>query len=90
MTDEEYARRLLKEHLVGQGRSGFMCAVNPCDPPDLLVTWANGSQWGVEVTRTYLQVAAPRARTDRRRATVVSKPTASGCGDSSRWKIRGR
>ena len=40
------------------GRSGFQCAVHAEDPPDLVVNWNDGAQWGVEVTRTYHQVAS--------------------------------
>lgn len=85
MTDEEGACRLLAEHLAGQGLSGSTCAVNPdkANPPDLLVTLDDGSQWGVEVTRTYLQVADPRGFAGQPRATGISKsparrPVASG------------
>ena len=76
MADEECARRLLSEHLAGQGRSGFTCAVNLCDPPDLLVAWDDGSQWGVEVTRTYLQLADPRDLAGPPRGTGVPKSPA--------------
>ncbi len=76
MTDEECACRLLAEHLAGHGQSRFRCTVNLCDPPDLVVTWDDGSQWGVEVTRTYLQVADPRGLAARRRATGDSKSPA--------------
>ena len=55
-TDEQFACRLLREYLTKERALGFHCAVNPADPPDLIVTWTNGVQWGVEVTRTYLQV----------------------------------
>lgn len=81
MTDEECASRLLAEHLAGSGRSGFTCIVNPCDPPDLLVAWDDGSQWGVEVTRTYLRVADPRSLAARPRVTGMSparRPAPSG------------
>ena len=87
MTDEECARGLLAEQLAGQGRSGFTCTVNLCDPPDLLVTWNDRSQWGVEVTRTYLQVADPRGLAARPRVTGVSKSPArrpASSGDTSR------
>ena len=57
VSDEEFSRRLLTDHLSNHGKSGFRCEVNAKDPPDLLVTWDDGSQWGVEVTRTYQQVA---------------------------------
>ena len=57
MSDEEFCLRLVEEHLSSEGKSGFSCDVNPHDPPDLLVTWDDGSRWGVEVTRTYQQVA---------------------------------
>ena len=57
VSDEEFSRRLLTDHLSNQGKSGFRCEVNSKDPPDLLVTWDDGSQWGVEVSRTYQQVA---------------------------------
>ena len=54
--DEEFACELLRDHLAKCGVSGFQCTVNVADPPDLLVAWDNGVQWGVEVTRTYQQV----------------------------------
>ena len=89
MTDEECACRLLAEHLTGHGQSRFTCTVNLCDPPDLLVTWDDGSQWGVEVIRTYLQVADPRGLAARPRVTGISKsparrPAASGKTSPSR------
>ena len=59
--DEEFARQLLTERLIEQGESGFECKVNSNDPPDLVVIWSNGIQWGVEVTRTYQQVAGSSA-----------------------------
>ena len=40
-----------------RGESIRCAAVNADDPPDLVVTWENGDKWGVEVTRTYQQVA---------------------------------
>ena len=54
--DETVARKLLRDHLTKHGGSGFQCKENADDPPDLVVKWANGDQWGVEVTRTYQQV----------------------------------
>ena len=39
VSDEEFSRRLLTDHLSNQGKSGFRCEVNAKDPPDLLVTW---------------------------------------------------
>ena len=51
--DERFARRLLSDHLTMRGVSEFQCTVIEDDPPDLVVTWENGTQWGVEVTRTY-------------------------------------
>ncbi len=86
MTDEECARQLLAEYLSGQGRSGFTCAVHLCDPPDLLVMWDDGSQWGVEVTRTYLQMADPRGLSATPSVTGVSKSPAkrlAASGESS-------
>ena len=56
-SDEEFACRLLTGFLTEQGRSGFGCRLNPNDPPDILVAWDDCSQWGVEVSRTYQQVA---------------------------------
>ena len=58
VTDERFACGLLRDHLTKCGASGFQCKVNEADPPDLVVTWENGAQWGVEVTRTYQQVAS--------------------------------
>ncbi|MDE2774276.1 MAG: hypothetical protein OXI46_11330 [Gemmatimonadota bacterium] len=72
-SDEEFARRLLTEHLSLQGKSGFRCDVNPKDPPDLLVAWEDGSQWGVEVTRTYQQVASC-GRTDPISSAQLTEP----------------
>ena len=48
-------------------------------PPDLLVTWSDGLPWGVEVTRTYLQVAAPvgTGNPAQRCAAGQSRPSAS-------------
>ena len=51
--DERFACGLLSDHLTMRGIAGFQCAVNVKDPPDLVVNWDNGAQWGVEVTRTY-------------------------------------
>ena len=56
--DERFARRLLSDHLTMRGVSEFQCTVIEDDPPDLVVTWKNGAQWGVEVTRTYQRVAS--------------------------------
>ena len=56
--DEEFACELLRDHLAKRGVSRFQCTVNVADPPDLVVTWCNGVQWGVEVTRTYQQVTS--------------------------------
>ena len=42
--------------LAVRGVSESQCTVIEEDPPDLVVTWENGAQWGVEVTRTYQQV----------------------------------
>ena len=72
VSDEEFARELLTDHLSLQGRSGFRCEVNSNDPPDLLVAWADGSKWGVEVTRTYQQVAAC-GRTDEISSAQVTE-----------------
>lgn len=86
MADEEVARRSLEEHLAEQGRSGFTCKVNLRDPPDLLVEWEDGSKCGVEVTRSYLQVADPRDLPARARVTGVSKAPArrpAGPGETS-------
>ena len=58
VSDEEFGRQLLTDHLSLQGKSEFRCDVNSADPPDLLVAWEDGSLWGVEVTRTYQQVAS--------------------------------
>ena len=56
VSDEEFARRLLIEHFTKEGMSGFLCTINTNEPPDLIVTWNDGGEWGVEVTRTYQQV----------------------------------
>ena len=56
VSDEVFSCRFLAKYLSNQGKSGFSCNVNSDDPPDLVVTWDDGSQWGVEVTRTYQQV----------------------------------
>ena len=53
--DEMVTLGLLREHPTMRGA---MCEMNADDPPDLVVTWENGVQWGVEVTRTYHQVAS--------------------------------
>ena len=57
--DEEHACRLLTEHFATRGQFGVKCKQSSLDPPDLLVRWNDGSLWGVEVTRTYPQVAKP-------------------------------
>ena len=54
--DERFACGLLSDHLTMRAVSEFQCTVIEDDPPDLVVTWENGAQWGVEVTRTYQQV----------------------------------
>ena len=56
--DEGFALELLREHLAKCGGGEVRCAVNTNDPPDLIVIWTNGIQWGVEVTRTYHQVTS--------------------------------
>ena len=56
--DEEFACKLPRDHLAECGVSRFQCTVNVADPPDLVVTWDNDIQWGVEVTRTYQQVTS--------------------------------
>ena len=75
ISDEEYACRLLTEHLAARGQSGFTCARNPCDPPDLLVAWDNGHYWGVEVTRTYLQVPGSAAAGNSTRRCIADHST---------------
>ena len=55
--DEKFALELLNDHLTMSGISGFQSAVHAEDPPDLVVNWNDGAQWGVEVTRAYRQVA---------------------------------
>ena len=77
ISDEEWASRLLAEHLERQGKSEFRCELNSCDPPDLLVIWKNlNVRWGVEVARTYLQVENPLGigRPARRRTANQSRP----------------
>lgn len=59
ISDEDRACRLLTEHFATRGQSGFSCERRSLDPPDLLVTWDDGRHWGVEVTRTYLQIPEP-------------------------------
>ena len=71
VSDEEFSHRLLTEHLSNQGNSGFRCEVSASDPPDLLVTWDDGSQWGVEVTRTYQQVASCGATSEVSSAAIT-------------------
>ncbi len=55
--DEQFACGAVIDYLTNQGKSEFKCEVNAKDPPDLVVTWDDGARWGVEVTRTYQQVA---------------------------------
>ena len=50
--DEQLACRLVIDYLTNQGELEFMCEVNTKDPPDLVIIWNDGTQWGVEVTRT--------------------------------------
>ena len=59
-TDEEFACGVVIDYLTNQGESEFKCEVNTNDPPDLVITWNDGTQWGVEVTRTYQKVANGR------------------------------
>ena len=70
-SDEEFSRHLLRDHLIRQGKLGFECNVNENDPPDLIVTWSDGVQWGVEVTRSYLQVARPGSNKSIASATIT-------------------
>ena len=56
ISDETFACNLLKGHLRSMDVVGE-CEVNPNDPPDVIVTLDGGERWGVEVTRTYQQVA---------------------------------
>ncbi len=72
-SDEEFGRQLLSDHLSLQGKSGFRCDVNSADPPDLLVAWKDGSLWGIEVTRTYQQVAA-LGRADAISSAEITEP----------------
>ena len=73
VSDEEFSRGLLTDHLLHQGKSRFRCKVNCKDPPDLLVAWEDGSQWGVEVTRPYQQVASC-GRTDEISSAQITEP----------------
>ena len=75
ITDEEYACRLLKDHLTKQALSAFHCKVNQQDPPDLIVTWPNGLQWGVEVIRVYHQVPGIVERARRFGRGTKKEPT---------------
>lgn len=56
MSDEEFARELLIDHLSTHPMGEYRCEINVDDPPDLIVTWSDGQRWGVEVTRAYQQV----------------------------------
>lgn len=56
VSDEAVACRLLGDWLGGQGVSDFSCEIPKKDPPDLIVTFANGERWGMEVTRIYQQI----------------------------------
>lgn len=73
VSDEELCRQLLTDHLSLLGKSGFSCDVNSEDPPDLLVAWEDGTLWGVEVTRTYQQVAS-RGRADEISSAQLTEP----------------
>ncbi len=55
-SDEIFALGLLMDHLTTRGDAGFQCNCNANDPPDLIITWKNDRQWGVEVARVYQQV----------------------------------
>ena len=79
--DEEYARRLLAELLTKEVGPGFKCARNPNDPPDLLVTFDDGRRLGVEVTRTYLHVAAlaPTGRAPQQRTCNDGRGSGREC-----------
>ena len=72
--DEEHACRLLAEHFAARGQSGFRCERSSLDPPDLLVRWDDGSDWGIEVTRTYLQVAKPAPTGDSAQWCTTPSP----------------
>lgn len=54
--DEEFASGLLKDFLIDRGNENFACKLNYVDPPDLVVTWDDGRQVGVEVVSTYQPV----------------------------------
>lgn len=72
--DEVYACRLLTEHFATRGQSGFRCERSSLDPPDLSIRWDDGSHWGVEVTRTYLQVAKPVPTGDSAQQCTTPSP----------------
>jgi hypothetical protein len=55
-SDEAFALELLKAHFTSLGETGCQCEIDKNDPPDLVIIWQNGEQWGVEVTRAYQQV----------------------------------
>ena len=56
--DENFALQLLRNYLSEHVDLKFQCKVNANDPPDLIVTWESGEQWGVEVTQTHQHVAS--------------------------------
>ncbi len=53
-----FALELLREYLSEHVDPIFQCKVNANDPPDIIVTWESGDQWGVEVTQTHQLVAS--------------------------------
>ena len=73
VSDEEFGRQLLIEHFTKEGMSGFLCKINANEPPDLVVIWNDGVEWGVEVTRTYQQVPS-RGPASTRSAADLTEP----------------
>ena len=73
VSDEEFARQLLIEHFTKEGMSGCLCTINGNEPPDLIVTWKDGVEWGVEVTRTYQQVPS-RGRANTSSSAGLTEP----------------
>lgn len=59
MTDECFALGLLCDYLRKRFGKAARCELNAKDPPDLIATLPDESQWGVEVTRVYQQVKPP-------------------------------
>ena len=76
--DEEHACRLLAEHFAARGQSGFRCERSSLDPPDLLVRWDDGSDWGYR-SNPYLPASCEARPNWRLRPVVHNAITKVDC-----------